>query len=115
MADKRKRAITNLTNGETLYIYRLRKKWNQTKMAKALNMDIKTYRNCESARSKSGPKKPIKKLTLGEWCILQRRKNKIFQAAIAKQMNYCIFWIRQMERDLIDPSQLVEYWETRKK
>lgn len=107
------RKLSKITKGELHLISRRRAKKSQSEMAKKLKVSYHFYRGVENDTELAilADVKKILPLTMGEVCLLYRRRAKKKLEDVAREMVRCPYWIRQMEQGKIDCTELLRYWE----
>ena len=109
-----------LKQHESLLIFRRRKGWNQGEMAQKLGVSHHEYKLLEygltsiaftiPANSKYVSWVNIAELLPHEKCLIYRKRAKISQAEVAKEMGISRTWLRMQETGEVDCAPLLRFW-----
>lgn len=99
-----------LTKGERLFLNRRRKGLTWYQAAEFWKVPGKRYRLWESDAVDNAPSVNVPNLEPREECIIQRRRFKITQERLGKELNLSRAWINAMENESADPARLVFFW-----
>lgn len=109
-----------LTLGEILLLHRRKNGLNQSEMAKEVGLTYDIYRTIEYDLNSDIPKASLAKLKnisrnnipleTHEECFIRRRRSKIPQWRIAKDIKVSRYWLGKMERGEVPSEKLQEYW-----
>ncbi len=118
MEDKIKRSriaiTTDLTPGETLILWRKRRKWNQEKAAKHYKVSVFDYKLAEYdvAQEFKYRRIELKEVKDHERCFIYRRRFGMTQAEVAPKVGIGKYWLRELELGKAPCSRLLTWWET---
>ena len=103
-----------LTNSEMLLLGRRRDRLTQTQTAKLYHVTPKRYGEWERGTvippfTLAGWRRD-KKLRPHERCLILRRRKKLTQAAVARNMRCSRWWLNRMEQGKAPVGQLEAYW-----
>lgn len=104
---------TELTRGERLRIYRLRRGETQGAAAKRMVVMPYIYHQWEVDGECAGPVCPnvaVGPLRGHEWCMIARLRTKLTQRQVAEKIGFSRNWTLQMERGEQPWERLVEFW-----
>lgn len=100
-----------LTRGELLFIIRRRRKLTWYKAAEKWKVAKRLYRGWEKDTIPGAPRATVYNVTQIEKCTIQRRRWKITQDQLAKEIKMSRAWINQMEKGVSEPARLIFYWK----
>lgn len=103
----------NPTNGETIYIRRLRRGQTQPQAATAFGVSVDTYGAWEKETLENCPRIQVQPIKPREACILLRRRAKKTQHQIAKEIGISRAMVVKAERGLAPLTRLATYWGIR--
>lgn len=99
-----------LTNGEKLFLDRRRSGNTRVQAAKKWKVSKNEYIIWEKNDSESIPFVKMNDVTSIEMCVIQRKRWKITQDHLAKELNLSRSWVNQMEKGSSEPARLIFYW-----
>lgn len=108
--------IEELTEAERYLLDRRRKGENQTQAAARLGISRQKYNKLECGNLSLLPERQVPAITIaslsgGERCLLYRRRLGLTQTALAAERSMSRYWINRQERDAVDSTDLICYWE----
>ena len=98
-----------LTKGEAKLLDRREAGLNLRGMAELLGVDLKKY--IESERSQTPSRLLLQEQGTCEKCVIYRRRSKMTQDQVAKELGVSRGWVNSMERGRVPCDTLVWYWE----
>jgi DNA-binding XRE family transcriptional regulator len=110
---RRKIAISDLTTGERLFLWRHRGSVGQRKAAEKYGVTERVYGKWERDEKTrtAPPRMPFKnRLNRIETAILVRRREGVTQAAAAQAIGVSLCWYKKMEKGLVDNTRLLNHW-----
>jgi DNA-binding XRE family transcriptional regulator len=107
-----------LSTSEKLLIYRLRKGLSQKEMAEKVKIPYRHYLSVEKGFLPENKKFPayvmnIAKLSNLEECIILRKRSKLSQLELGKELGVSRQWVNEMEKGKQDAERLLEFWRTK--
>jgi DNA-binding XRE family transcriptional regulator len=113
MSDNGLGELVRLTDGERFLLDRRRRKETQIQAAKRHGVSRGIYSVVERDVFLPETLKPPKldRIEPHERCLLYRRRANCTQAQVAKDLEYCRWWVNQMERGVAPVDILLWYWE----
>lgn len=105
--------LENLTGPERLLLDRRRREETQAQAAVRHEVSQTRYSRWERGLEPEGslPRPRVGRLRPYERCLLYRRRAGTSQAQVARDLERCKMWVRQMERGEVDCTELTSYWE----
>ncbi len=103
--------LGKLTQGERLLISRRRRGESQQAAADRHGATRFLYGQWERDALKGPSVREVDTLRSHERCLLYRRRCEMTQKAVAADLNFCRWWINQMERGVVNCDVLLWHWE----
>jgi DNA-binding XRE family transcriptional regulator len=105
--------LERLTGPERLLVERRRRGETQAEAAERHGVSQTRYSRWERGLEADGalPTVRVGGLRPHERCLLYRRRAGRSQWQVARDLQRCKMWVRQMERGEVDCSELIGYWE----
>lgn len=100
-----------LTNGETLQLWRRRHDLTQEQAAEKIKANIDRYREWEANRGLYVPRKNLGEVKTHEYCYILRRRSGLSQRELAHKMGVTRLWVIQMEGGSAPVERLKHYWK----
>jgi transcriptional regulator with XRE-family HTH domain len=100
-----------LTRGETLLLKRKRRRETQAQAAERYHVTAKLYGMWERGQREVPFRVMWAELKPHERCLIRRRRERITQAAMARQLGCSRWWLNRMEQGKAPADALVSYWE----
>lgn len=110
MAEQNVNQLGDLTNAETLWLWRRRKNLNQIQAAAECSVAVDTYRLWESGKSLKAPRKNLGRLRKHEVCYILRRRRGWTQRKLAELLSCTRLWVIQMEEGTAPVDRLAAFW-----
>lgn len=105
--------LGELSPGEHLRIMRYRRQLSAGAMAKLFGVSVECYRGMEKDRIRVSDNyclAEIQPLTVGEACLLLRRRANLAQSAVAAELRVSQWYVAKMERGLAPAGTLARFW-----
>lgn len=101
------------TRAERFLLARRRMGWNQENAASRLGLSTRDYARLERGElSRPRLRAPrLGRVRRHERCLLLRRRARVSQAEVAREIGRSRWWVNQMERGQAPVDDLVWYWE----
>ena len=102
-------SVDYLTEGELLFLTRHRNRMSLRRWTERQGINLKKYIQSERNQTRS-------RLLLSDWiayqrCVIYRRRSKMTQDQVAKELGVSRGWVNSMERGRAPCETLVWYWE----
>lgn len=104
-------ATVTPTHGESLVIWRRRKRLNQVEAAKEFNVHVDKYRDWEADKGETVPRRHLGKLKTHEVCYLMRRRVDMTQRELAVRSGCTRLWVIMMEDGTAPADRLKHFWK----
>lgn len=104
-------ATVTPTHGESLVIWRRRKRLNQIEAAQEFNVHVDKYRDWEADKGETVPRRHLGKLKTHEACFLLRRRADMTQRELAVRLGCTRLWLIQMENGTAPTDRLKQFWK----
>lgn len=102
------------TIAEKLFLWRRKNKLTQAKAAKQIGVSTFAYKLMEYGKTELSPETVAKLSQVTkphEFCIIYRRRCRVSQEEVAKELGICRNWMRLKETGKIPCEDLLAYWE----
>lgn len=108
---------TALRRPERVVLYRLRLNETQEEFADRLGISLDRVKRMENGSGKKDlakfPGELADPLTVQEMCIVKRRRARMTQAQVAKELKISRYWLIKMEHGEINILPLYNFWNER--
>jgi DNA-binding XRE family transcriptional regulator len=107
--------MKELSRAEHVVLWRRRKGWNQTRLAKYLRISVHEVKQLEHGAYPSVTADFLgcrinAPFTAAEQCFIARRRAGRSQAEVARDLGRCRYWVNRMELGLAPCHELTDYW-----